>query len=460
MIIIRRFGFILFLYTFNLAVVGITVIESQWEHEYSPPPGCIMQEISIVDTGTIWALGYCSYNMWDTSVTYIKLSGQSWDTHLWNDLPLQTIYTSIFGIDDTTAIVGSEYGKIYKTTNRGNNWTEILSAGENTYSVSAIEFSRLQKNTGFVFCSRPYGPASFKIYKTTNHGNTWQLFTPDFGNYYGISACVTDSAHIWYSLGCITGNCPAVRIAYTTNGGLNWLISDREPSRQVCTSVVFKEDNFYGISFSHLNNTHELMSYSSNGGLNWTGQYIFPVNFYPSGLVSIPGSTVWYLGGVGLDSNNILNHIYKSTDEGLHWSDMTFGSNNGLITDLKAVKLGGKIYAWSSTGTEIFNLIDTAIVIGVNNIEIKHPTAFILHQNYPNPFNPITSISFELLKNSYVNLKIFDLTGREIAILVEGALTAGSHKIEFDGTDIASGIYFYVFAAGEHIMRKKMVLLK
>ena len=442
------------------SLINTIVVESQWEHDYSTSPGCIMQNISIVDTGTIWALGYSSFNMWDTAVTYIKLPGQYWETHFWNDLPQQTIYTSIAGIDSDSAIVGSEFGKVYKTTNRGYNWSEILNAGENTYVVNAIEFSRQQRNTGYVFCSRPYGPAGFKIYKTTDLGNTWQMFTPNFGNYYGITACVTDSIHVWYSLGCITSNCPSVRIAYTTNGGLSWLFSDREPGRRLSNAVTFKDDNLYGISFSHLNNTSEIMSYSHNGGLNWTGQFAFPVNFSPSSLVSVPASTVWYLGGVGLDSNNILNHIYKSTDEGLHWTDMTFESNSGLVTDLEAVKLSGKIYAWSSTGVKIFKLIDTAVVIGVNNSEINVPSEYFLHQNYPNPFNPITTISFDLPENSYVTLKIFDLTGREIANLADGSLTSGTHKIEFDGTGIASGIYFYVITAGEYIMRKKMVLLK
>lgn len=68
---------------------------------------------------------------------------------------------------------------------------------------------------------------------------------------------------------------------------------------------------------------------------------------------------------------------------------------------------------------------------------------FHLFQNYPNPFNPATTITYQLAEHSYVNLKVFDVLGNEVEILVSGSKTAGIHEVKFDAADLSSGIYFY-----------------
>ncbi len=89
------------------------------------------------------------------------------------------------------------------------------------------------------------------------------------------------------------------------------------------------------------------------------------------------------------------------------------------------------------------------------------PLSFVLHQNYPNPFNPSTKIQFDLKRAGNVSLKVFDITGREAAVLVDGAeLNAGVHVIEFDGASLPSGVYFYRLDAQGQQMTRKMVLLK
>ncbi|NUO19054.1 lamin tail domain-containing protein [bacterium] len=87
-------------------------------------------------------------------------------------------------------------------------------------------------------------------------------------------------------------------------------------------------------------------------------------------------------------------------------------------------------------------------------------TEFALHQNYPNPFNPETSIRFDLVENSLVNLTIYNVAGQEVATLVNGNLTAGSHTVNFDGANLTSGVYLYRLTAGEFTSTMKMVLLK
>jgi hypothetical protein len=92
---------------------------------------------------------------------------------------------------------------------------------------------------------------------------------------------------------------------------------------------------------------------------------------------------------------------------------------------------------------------------------------FELSQNYPNPFNPSTTIKYSIQKYSNVTLKVFDILGREVSTLVNKEQTQGNYEIEFDGSDLTSGIYFYrlqvypaVSGAGDYVETKKMILLK
>ncbi|MFT5143024.1 MAG: putative repeat protein (TIGR01451 family) [Thalassolituus oleivorans] len=88
------------------------------------------------------------------------------------------------------------------------------------------------------------------------------------------------------------------------------------------------------------------------------------------------------------------------------------------------------------------------------------PEGFSLQQNYPNPFNPTTSISFDLPETSAVRLSVFDVLGRELAVLVDGKLTAGAHAVSFDATGFQSGMYIYRLETAAHTLTKSMVLMK
>ena len=88
------------------------------------------------------------------------------------------------------------------------------------------------------------------------------------------------------------------------------------------------------------------------------------------------------------------------------------------------------------------------------------PSSFSLEQNYPNPFNPTTTISYELPANSFVSLKVYDILGNEVATLTNEKEDAGSYSVKFDGSKLASGVYFYRLTAGNFVNVKKLVLLK
>ena len=97
----------------------------------------------------------------------------------------------------------------------------------------------------------------------------------------------------------------------------------------------------------------------------------------------------------------------------------------------------------------------------LNRPQPIYPTPTALHQNYPNPFNPTTTISYQLNETSLVQLEVFDTTGREVAVLVNGERkSAGSYQATFDAGNLASGVYFYRLETAGQVMTKKMLLLK
>jgi len=89
------------------------------------------------------------------------------------------------------------------------------------------------------------------------------------------------------------------------------------------------------------------------------------------------------------------------------------------------------------------------------------PTVYNLYQNFPNPFNPSTKINFDLPKDSKVTLVIYDLLGRVVKRLLNSEFKqAGRYSIDFNASNLASGVYFYRIEAGDFVMTKKMVLVK
>lgn len=102
----------------------------------------------------------------------------------------------------------------------------------------------------------------------------------------------------------------------------------------------------------------------------------------------------------------------------------------------------------------------TQAVISVNENESKTPVGFSLSQNYPNPFNPTTTIRFEVPKREFISLKIFDILGREVAVLVNEELKPGNHEVNWEAMAYSSGIYFYCLTGLEYSETKKMLLIK
>jgi hypothetical protein len=101
-------------------------------------------------------------------------------------------------------------------------------------------------------------------------------------------------------------------------------------------------------------------------------------------------------------------------------------------------------------------LIMTGVTPGGTGV----PAAYFLSQNYPNPFNPTTRILFDIPRSGIIRISIYDILGREVAILIDQLMNAGSYKIDFDATAISSGVYFYKLQADGFSDTKKMIIMK
>ncbi len=105
-------------------------------------------------------------------------------------------------------------------------------------------------------------------------------------------------------------------------------------------------------------------------------------------------------------------------------------------------------------------LISKSNLTGLQNHGTFMVSVPTLAQNYPNPFNPSTTINFELVEAGYSTLKIFDIFGREVKILLNEKLSAGQHSVVFDATGLASGLYFYNLRGQGFLLQRKMLLLR
>jgi hypothetical protein len=209
------------------------------------------------------------------------------------------------------------------------------------------------------------------------------------------------------------------------------------------------------------------------------------VNFYllsPAPLViSVEPSDSMY--NVGVEANititfdqdmdtltfNSANFILSAAESSL---DGTFIRSDSILTFVPSVPLvdNAEYRAELTTGIKNRNgisLSDHYVWIfstGNPSALEQHisaiPEISLLKQNYPNPFNPMTNIEFQIPNSEFVTLKIYDVQGREIIGLINQNLNAGAHHYQFDGTNLASGVYYYQLMAGEYRDVKRMILLR
>lgn len=128
--------------------------------------------------------------------------------------------------------------------------------------------------------------------------------------------------------------------------------------------------------------------------------------------------------------------------------------------------VGNKLYIYGgNNGVDVLNSLEVADISNyVTRMDKREADVrvenYTLEQNYPNPFNPATRINYDLPENTHVKITVFDVQGKMVNTLVDGYRTAGCHSVDFNGTDLSSGIYFYTIEAGTFSKTKKMILIR
>lgn len=175
------------------------------------------------------------------------------------------------------------------------------------------------------------------------------------------------------------------------------------------------------------------------GGPSFSGNINVNPQFRDSNYVLTPGSPCIDKG----DSSSQYNDLEDPNNTGF----AKYPSLGGLRNDIGAY--GGP-----------FARILTGQLIGVNDPSVNIPSDFRLFQNYPNPFNPVTKISFELPAQGNVEVRVYDASGRETALLFSGVKSSGRHELLFDASKLSSGVYFYTMKTDKILLTRKMVLIK
>jgi hypothetical protein len=156
------------------------------------------------------------------------------------------------------------------------------------------------------------------------------------------------------------------------------------------------------------------------------------------------------------------NNIFLSTNNGTNWTVVGTGYDRGALS--LAVS-GTNLFAGtggtpSSELGGVWRRPLSEMITSVENPSVDVPSQFSLEQNYPNPFNPTTTIVYGVRSREFVELKVFDVLGREVAVLVSEHLEPGSYKATLDANRLASGVYTYRLISGNLVETKKMLLLK
>jgi hypothetical protein len=197
----------------------------------------------------------------------------------------------------------------------------------------------------------------------------------------------------------------------------------------------------------------------TNGGLakfdstTWT--------FYSTSNSDLPSNSITSIAIDGSGNKWIGTDIGLAQYHGTTWTIYTT-SNSGLPhNDVHSIIIDGSGNKWIGTNGGGLAVYKEGGIVSVKEIINKNiPGEFSLFQNYPNPFNPSTNISFSLSRQSFVSLKVFDLIGREVTTLVAQEISTGFHVLQWNASNLASGVYFYRLHAGTFTETKKLVLLK
>ncbi|MHB1688060.1 MAG: T9SS type A sorting domain-containing protein [Ignavibacteriaceae bacterium] len=382
----------------------------------------------------------------------------------WMQTPLNNQYVWSFAIIGTNIFAGSGGGGIFLSTNNGTSWTEVDSG------LTNLGVSSLIVNGGNIFAGS-YGDG---VLLSTNNGKTWAVTALD--SQYVWSLAVSGS-----TLFAGTQN----GVFLSSNNGSSWTQVNSGLTSFIVNSITVSGGNIFA-------GTTQGIFLSTDNGANWapvdsglTNKYIWSLfasgsNIYAGTEAGIFTSTnngyKWTQNG--LDSLYIYSFaatdtmffagtnggVFVLTKSDSSWKPINKGLTNKIVTSLAISDTN--IFA-GSLGVYVLSLNQVFTPTGIKQIGNNIPKEFSLSQNYPNPFNPTTTINFSIQKESFISIKVYDALGREVTTLVNEEKPAGNYKVDFNGSSLASGVYFYRMSARTHseqagnfVETKKLVLMK
>ena len=323
--------------------------------------------------------------------------------------------------------VGSQFGDgVYKSDDNGNTWTKVWDAISSGMNCLYID----QQNV--IYVGMNYYDSQGGIFRSEDGGNTWTNIFELPANIYEIVK-LNNGRILAASYG---------QIYFSDDNGVNWNSTSSGLVQATISDIALNQENEIFIT------TLGYGIYKSiDNGLTWITKMGAGWDF---SCLKISSDGKIYAATQG-------NWLYESDDNGDNWFLVNGGLNDSkYILSLEITK-SGFLFA----GMDYYGIYKSANkVVTTLNEENTVPSKFELMQNYPNPFNPSTSIEYSVPSNEYVLLKVYDLLGNEVNTLVNERQSAGNYEVNFDASNLASGIYFYRIQSGSFIQTKKLMLLK
>jgi len=394
--------------------------------------------VFFIDKYTGFAAGGNFYN---TLIFKTTNSGNNWS------LVRNTYEGGILGItflDEQKGWACGYNGTMLKTIDKGVNWVP-----ENSTLNSAIGEMVIFENSGFAVGE--YG----KVLKYGQQGSTnIEIIQPNGGE---IISAGSNYEILWNSLDVVD-----VKIEFSINNGQNWnTIIDSIPSTGI-----------FNWNVPQLVSTQCKIRISdkSDPGIFSVSNGTFSIQ--SSRLISViqPNGGEVIQGGSNYEiqwSSNDVEHIKieYSINNGASWNSIidsvpSVGIYIWNVPNIQTIQ--GRVKISDITMTSISDVSDNSFridyTVDVNNWNTI--TEFELYQNYPNPFNPTTVISFSLPETEFVTIKVYNILGDEVAVLLNAEVPSGYYSVEFNSNGLVSGTYFYRIQTGSFADTRKMILLK
>jgi photosystem II stability/assembly factor-like uncharacterized protein len=418
------------------------VSDSPFTIEAGPVPGWTEQSsgvsvsincVDIVDTSLAWA------GTSDGQTLKTTDGGQVWQPTIGS--PGSDI-SSISALSEQKAFVTIHDGntaQIKRTVFSGISWSTVYENTDPDAKLNSVVM--LNEDVGYAI-GDPIG-GQWLILKTTDGGTNWNDISTlsQNGTEKGLSnsAIWLDDMNGWFG----TNNSSTYR---TTDGGLTWTSS----------ATTFQTSR--GVSFTDMDNgvvAGEEINWTTDGGNSWftkTSQLSGEV-VSTSASGQIPGKFFFVTG----------NEVYITNNNGDDFT-LNFSQTETLnFIDMDVIQVGENHWITGYTVGDNGTISKYKELYLVTDVKYDHaftPGSFSLEQNYPNPFNPNTRIRYNIEEMGLVTLKIYDVLGNEVMILVNEEKPSGSYEVNFIASSLTSGIYFYQLKVGSFIETKKMVLLK